>query len=43
VKRDEAAGHEVKLRFVEAVQQRAHVVRGEHLKVRRVVVRRTSE
>ena len=43
VKRHEASGDEVELRVVEAGEQRAHVGRREHLKVRRVVLGLAAE
>jgi len=38
VNRHEASGDEVQLRVVEAGEQRAHIPRREHLKMRRVVL-----
>jgi len=43
VKRHEPSGDEVELRIVEAGEQRAHIRRREHLKVRRVVLGLATE
>ena len=43
MKRHEASGDEVELRVVEAGEQRAHIRRREHLKVRGVVLGLAAE